>query len=305
MKDEIIEIYDGNRNYYKKHLTSNHINFLNKTFYWTDNIKEQIYCLRFGIYTQPECGYDKCDKHANFKGMTEGYGVGGCCRKHGQIISNLKKYGYEMPFKDTNVLEKAKRTCIEHYGVDNPMKNKEIAKKTSQTRKNYSETQKCQYLDKRSKTWKEKYGVDNIFEKVDYIEECMMEKYGVRNPAQSTELRAKNDIPKSRLREYVWQSGEISMVQGFEDIVLSELEQKGYSFYDVKTKKSDMPEIWYVGVDGKKHRYYPDFYIPRENIIIEVKSNYTMESDYETNQIKAQSVRALGYNFKFEIRNKR
>ena len=65
-----------------------------------------------------------------------------------------------------------------------------------------------------------------------------------------------------------------------------------------------MPAIWYVGEDGKKHRYYPDFYIPKENLIIEVKSSYTMLYDFYKNNLKAVATKELGYNYKLEVKTK-
>ena len=37
--------------------------------------------------------------------------------------------------------------------------------------------------------------------------------------------------------------------------------------------------IKYIGIDGGEHYYHPDFYIPKWNLIIEIKSHRTMELD--------------------------
>jgi type III secretory pathway component EscU len=52
----------------------------------------------------------------------------------------------------------------------------------------------------------------------------------------------------------------------------------------------------------KKRRYYPDFYIPKENLIIEVKSQWTLELHKDKNQAKFQAVKEAGFNFRLEIR---
>jgi len=52
----------------------------------------------------------------------------------------------------------------------------------------------------------------------------------------------------------------------------------------------------------KKHRYYPDFYIPNENKIIEVKSEYTLNRELERNHIKFEATKLMGFNFVLEIR---
>jgi len=59
-----------------------------------------------------------------------------------------------------------------------------------------------------------------------------------------------------------------------------------------------MPEFWY---DNKKHRYYPDFYVPKDNLIIEVKSGYTLNKNRKRNDMKFESVKNAGYNFKLMI----
>lgn len=62
-------------------------------------------------------------------------------------------------------------------------------------------------------------------------------------------------------------------------------------------EKKDMPKIIYTGLDDKEHRYYPDFYIPKNNIIVEVKSDYTYKVDLEINIRKKESTKKLGFNY--------
>lgn len=83
--------------------------------------------------------------------------------------------------------------------------------------------------------------------------------------------------------------------------MLKELEEDGYKFEDVFTSPVDMPKIQYL-MDGKQHRYYPDIYIPKENIIIEVKSSYTLQKDWAKNQAKFEATRNLGFDFRLEVR---
>lgn len=305
MKEQILELYNTKKNYYTKYIKQDKkmIKFLNNSFRWTKDIKEQVYCLKNIIIKRPMCKYKGCRKAANFKGQTEGYGVGCCSRKHGIAVSNLEKYGYEFQLQNKGILTKTKESLKAKHGVDNPMKSKKIASKVSKTRKNYSDEQKQQYLDRRSETNLEKYGVKNIFEKVEYIGDKVEDKYGVRNIAQVPEFQDKRDATvKSKMKEYLWATGEITNLQGYEPIVLKELEEAGYKYKEVLTKKSDMPEVWYTDDKNIKHRYYADFYIPTKNIVIEVKSEYTMLSNFYINQLKAIATKSLGYNYKLEVR---
>lgn len=50
----------------------------------------------------------------------------------------------------------------------------------------------------------------------------------------------------------------------------------------------------------KKHRYFTDFYIPKDNLLVECKSERTMEVNFDKNLAKLEAVKALGY--KMEIR---
>ena len=112
-------------------------------------------------------------------------------------------------------VEKAKKTCLEKYGVDNPSKSKEVQEKKVETcLKNHGV--KCG-LDKKElikKTLMEKYGVDNPskskevqekkketclknhgvmygLDKKELIKKTLMEKYGVDNPSKSKEIQEK------------------------------------------------------------------------------------------------------------------
>lgn len=303
MKKEILHIVANNRNYYKKYLTPEHFIFLNELFGWTKNLKEQIFCLRNDIYEQPKCKYSPCDNHANFKGMTEGYGAGGCCRKHGQFISNLENYGYEMPFNSTEILQKCKSTILKNHGVENPMKIKSISIKSAITRKNYSPGKKELCATKRKKTCREKFGYDNLFENVEFIKYRVSIKHGVENVMQVPSIAEKSLKHSLKYKTFIWKSGEVSKVQGNEPIILRELEENGYLFDEVKTNRSDMPEIWYSNINGKRSKYYPDIFIPHENLIIEVKSKYTASLNVANNLLKFEAVKQLGFDFKLEIRD--
>jgi len=47
--------------------------------------------------------------------------------------------------------------------------------------------------------------------------------------------------------------------------------------------------------------YYPDFYLPKYNLIIEIKSSYTYEKFLEKNNSKQKACLELGYNHIFII----
>ena len=55
--------------------------------------------------------------------------------------------------------------------------------------------------------------------------------------------------------------------------------------------------------DDKEKVYYPDFYLPKYNLIVEIKSKYTYNCDFNKNISKQESCINMGYNFLFIIDN--
>jgi hypothetical protein len=104
-------------------------------------------------------------------------------------------------------------------------------------------------------------------------------------------------------KEYKFPDGEISKIQGYENYALDLLIQEGYSYNDILTQKSDVPEIWYIE-NNIKRRYYCDIFIEKENKIIEVKSLYTFNISKDRNLLKKNACIEKGYNFEFMIFNK-
>ena len=58
-----------------------------------------------------------------------------------------------------------------------------------------------------------------------------------------------------------------------------------------------MPIVWWGDVHHKVHRYYVDIFIPNENRMIEVKSNYT----YEKDGVQEKKDACLRAGFTYEI----
>jgi len=58
--------------------------------------------------------------------------------------------------------------------------------------------------------------------------------------------------------------------------------------------RTDVPVIWYIDNEGKRHRYFVDIYIPSQKRCIEVKSTWTLEKNYDRVFMKQQAVKAVG-----------
>jgi hypothetical protein len=70
------------------------------------------------------------------------------------------------------------------------------------------------------------------------------------------------------------------------------LEKYYNKFPDIKRG----PSIKYV-YEGKNKIYYPDFYIPSLNLIIEIKNSYYVNKDKNKIKIKEQFVIKEGYSY--------
>ncbi len=64
---------------------------------------------------------------------------------------------------------------------------------------------------------------------------------------------------------------------------------------------SEFKDELYYTYNDKNHRYYPDFYHEKTNTIIEIKSRYTFDCDYEINLLKEKCSMEKDYNFLFII----
>lgn len=98
-------------------------------------------------------------------------------------------------------------------------------------------------------------------------------------------------------RNYTLPSGNIIPIQGYEDHFLnyvfkySNLKEEDFQFTPRKRiKLSDSPKT-------KHKHYYPDFFIPKYNLIIEIKSWYTFNMNVYLNKRKIRKTREEGYKF--------
>jgi len=126
------------------------------------------------------------------------------------------------------------------------------------------------------------------------------EKYGVENPGQVSSIRNRA-INTGKNKEYILPSGRIIKIQGFEGNTLDELLLK-YNEDDIIVGSSgNVPVIKYINELEKNSIYFPDFHIPKDNLILETKSLYWYEKFKEKNLLKEKACIAAGFNFKWMI----
>ena len=142
---------------------------------------------------------------------------------------------------------------------------------------------------------------NNMGENSEIMIQNMMRIYGVKNSAHISEFAYKMQFNRFKKRHLlITPSGKRIFLQGLEVNGYNNLIMEGYSEEDILYKKSDMPIIMY-SFEGKERRYYPDFFIRKENLIIEIKCKYTYEVEKENNDEKFLSTKNLGYNHRLMI----
>lgn len=84
-------------------------------------------------------------------------------------------------------------TCLKKYGVENPMSNLFIAKKSAQAIRNRPSEQKLEHQRKIAETVRERYGADNVLKSDWFVKSnFMLKKYGVSHASQREESREKS-----------------------------------------------------------------------------------------------------------------
>lgn len=251
---------------------------------------KQTSLIRYGVSNPSKAASVKQSIKDTF---TEKYGEGITNSMHIQkfkdaiVETNIERHGTAVPQSLEKFQEKTKQSNIKKFGIERPQRLQS-------------------FKDKTEETCKKKYGVSapqqNKTIQQKSIDTCL-EKYGTENVMQSSNIFDKNRYFQKK--DYVFESGNVVKVQGYENLCLDVLLQT-YTEDEIIVNPSQVISVFYIE-NRKKHRYFPDIYIPKDNLIIEVKSEYTYKGFVgwlNTNMLKRQACLDAGYNFKFMIFDK-
>jgi len=173
--------------------------------------------------------------------------------------TNLKKYGVESPFQSEKIKEKIKQTNIKNYGVENPFQSEEIKEKIRQTNI-------------------EKYGFENPSQSEEIKkkkEKTCLKNHGVKSPYQN--IKIFNKSLKSALKIKKYRDSELHYQGSYEKNFLDE--------YYNKIKIIDGLTIKYLHNNKEKY-YHSDFYLPKYDLIVEIKSTYWYKINEDINILK-------------------
>lgn len=223
---------------------------------------------------------------------------------------NLADYGFATPLERSEVRDRAKQTLRQKHGVENPFALAAVQEQIRQTnlarygKVNPSQVEAVQR--KKERTTMQNHGVKNPQQSAKVkrrTETTCLKRYGSRFPMQNHTIAHRAFLAGVQRKKYLLPSGKAVALAGYEAQVLDELLQNGFRESDFDFGLSKLPAIFYHDpTSGKRRRYFPDFYVPRLNWIIEVKSPYTYRRERCTNLTKIKACRTLGYTANLLIR---
>lgn len=252
-----------------------------------------------------------------------------------ELIKEKKKqtsiinYGVEFPFsQNPESIQKKTETWFGKYGVTHPMKNSTVRNKNKQTcQKRYGHSYVLSVPEIRKQinlTVKERYGVEFVNQNKEIRQKTIktnLSKYGVPYPLMNKNVRQKmianlksnygvehnSHIPEcfkkmqiSLSKLYIMPSGKQVYIRGYEDRFLDRYFELGGDESNIVVQPYNMKLIYFTK-DLKQHRYYPDFFLIKENKIIEVKSLWTYKLALEVNLLKRRCCLDAGFGFEFNI----
>ena len=264
-------------------------------FSFNVTLSEGIYLHLHNLTEPPKCLV--CNKEVKFKNSNVGY-FKTCSVKCAQTSdltlmakreSCKKKYGVEHHTQREsykNILkEKIKNNDFgfTSQGFKNYLKNNNVINVSQ-----ISDIKDKVRLTVKNKSVEEKQKISNK------ICATNMAKYGVKN---TYELAT-----RFLYKEVVTPSGCKIKLQGYEDVGYKKL-METYEETDIIFKRKDVPVFLYID-DNKERKYYPDFWIKKDNLIIEIKSKWTFNIRKDINMKKIKSAIDAGYNAQIWICSK-
>ena len=238
---------------------------------YNNYINKQI--IKYGFYVCKHCSSIKSKKT-----ILERYGV----EYYSQLSTfkdiihktSQKKWGVNNYTQTEEYKIKSNTTCLERWGTKHPSQCDAIKSKTK-------------------KTILERYGVDNIvlIHGNNIAKRCKtnLVKYGFEHAIQNESIFLKN----FRKRKHIYDTYYDSLYE------LDFIHYCANNSIELKRMSTVRYEL-----DDKKRIYYPDFYLPKYNLICEVKSTYTYNYNTEMNEAKKKACIDSGYNFIFIIDKK-
>ena len=250
---------------------------------------------RYGVDFAPQATSVKAKREAT---NLERYGNRGAMSPEvlaRKLATVQSRYGVDNVFQDPTVQAQSRASFMARFGVDHHM---HLPVYRALARKNYASSDPA-----RRATCLDRYGVPTYAETAELEQKrqaTYLRKYGVRHYRQHGPTFRKILKGMFGFKEAILPSGRSVHLQGYEpEAVEALLALYPESAIDFDT----IPSIPYTDFHGHPHTYHPDLFIPSDNLIIEVKSWWTLKENYEINRLKQAAALAAGYRFQFWVKD--
>lgn len=227
--------------------------------------------------------------------------------KQRMINTNIAKRGVECVFEDPKIKQKIEATCQEKYNVSNPLLNKDIYDKSRQTlnaKHGVDNPFKSPEIRKKAQqTLQERYNASNLMQVKEFKEKIYAtctKRYGTPFPMQNAEVAERASKNAYKPKEVITPSGKTLQMQGYEPFGYNLLLEE-YKEPDILHLRTEVPELFWYDEDEKQHRYFADFYIPMDNLVIEVKSTFTYSRDDKQEKIKKTKEACLAAGYRYRL----
>lgn len=221
-----------------------------------------------------------------------------CCCKECSNIYNYKQ---------------TEKACLKLYGIENVNKLEKFKEKGKQTKKERYGSENYNNQEKNKETCLKRYRVENVFqseEKKIKIKQSTKIKYGTENNMQSE--KGKEEFKESMLKnhgiEWPMQSREIHEKQQKSALLLKHFRDTNLwyrgsyeldfleKYYTIFSDMINNKTIKYL-FEEKLHYYFPDFFIPSLNLIVEIKNSHLLELQKNKIIAKEKATKEQGYNY--------
>jgi hypothetical protein len=268
---------------------------------WVQDKMKATSIKHFGV---PHCQQNEEIKEKTKQTQNElygGMGLGSKSTSKKIKKTNKEKYGYEMLMQTPEFKEKTKITNVKLYGTENVFASDIIKEKIKDFyRENFGVEHNMQLdscKEKRTLTYIDRYGFDHATKSEivkNKTRQTKKEHCGYENNTQNPEMFHKMQMNSFKAKLY-------------KDTTLSYQGSYEYDFLEFCEKYNIVvengPSLRYIH-NNKNRVYHSDFYLPKYNLIIEVKSVYYYNTYLNKNLAKRIGSIKLGYDFLFIIDKK-
>lgn len=155
--------------------------------------------------------------------------------------------------------------------------------------------------EKKKKTNLERYGTEHVLRSElvkSKIRKTVFERYGVNHNMHLESVLNRQLEAAHKRRDFTLPSGRVISLMGYEPDVLRFLLANGFTEDDFQF--TGKPSIRYL-LSNEERVYFPDFFIPSQRLIIEVKSLWTYFLDLEKNLAKRDWTIRAGWNYRLIV----